>query len=252
MIVRVKIDEKAYFSHVFLKGVTNYRERYVVFNDELEKFELVCITKELNLDNRCIYTFDYTYENFIEKDSIELTNTTLTKCIGYPWLINNVELIKAIEMGQDVPKEYIDFAKEIHKNMNPYRWHNVKNQDDLNELIEISGCFHDCYMKSFKGSFSNPTILNKQMKLQLDFDMYQNAYDLMIEFYDDVKITANLVWYNDRIFASSFLIHEGRIYWIEGGEDLRPIDIKDFSYISANKLRWKLTRKRHYAKCWEL
>ena len=66
MIVRVKTDEKAYFSHVFLKGVTNYRERYVVFNDELEKFELVCSTKDFDLDRRCIYTFDYTFENFIK------------------------------------------------------------------------------------------------------------------------------------------------------------------------------------------
>ena len=62
----------------------------------------------------------------------------------------------------------------------------------------------------------------------------------------------NLTWFDDRIFATSFLLHEGRIYWLEGGEDLRPIDIKDFKHLSSNKLRWKLTKKRYYAKCWEL
>ncbi len=252
MIVRVKFDEKAYFSHVFMMGVTHYRDRYVIFNDEKEKFELVCSTKEFDLNRRCIYTFDYTYEDFIKKDLIELDTTTMTKCIGYPWLINNVDLIKAIDRGEDVPQEYIDLAKEIHKNMDPYRWHHVKTQEDLDELIYISGCFHDCYMKSFKGTFNNPTVLNKEMKLQLDFDLYQNAYDIRLEFSDDVKLNMNLTWFDDRIFATSFLLHEGRIYWLEGGEDLRPIDIKDFKHLSSNKLRWKLTKKRYYAKCWEL
>lgn len=252
MIVKVNFGDKAYFSHVFLKGVTQYRERFVVFNDELEKFELVCATKELDLSRRCIYTFDYTYEGFIEKDLIELDSTSLTKCIGYPWLINNVDLIKAIDRGEDVPNEYIEVAKKIHQNMNPYRWHNVETQKDLEELEYISGCFHDCYLKSYKGVFKNPTNLNRNINLQLDFDMYQNAYDIRIEFRKDVEVNMELSALSDRIFATSFLLHDGRIYWLEGGEDLRPIDIKDFSHISSCQLRWKITRKRHYAKCWEI
>ena len=209
-------------------------------------------TKELDLSRRCIYTFDYTYEGFIEKDLIELDSTSLTKCIGYPWLINNVDLIKAIDRGEDVPNEYIEVAKKIHQNMNPYRWHNVETQKDLEELEYISGCFHDCYLKSYKGVFKNPTNLNRNINLQLDFDMYQNAYDIRIEFRKDVRVNMELSALSDRIFATSFLLHDGRIYWLEGGEDLRPIDIKDFSHISSCQLRWKITRKRHYAKCWEI
>ena len=252
MIVKINFGEKAYFSHVFLKGITNYRERFVVFNDELERFELVCTTKELDLSERCIYTFDYTYEGFVEKDLIKLDTTELTECIGYPWLINNVDLIKAIDQGKEVPKEYIELAKKIHQNMNPYRWHNVETQKDLEELEYISGCFHDCYLKSYKGVFNNPTSMNRNMSLQLDFDMYQNAYDIRIEFRKDVRVNMELSAIADRIFASSFLLHDGRIYWLEGGEDLRPVDIKDFSHISSCKLIWKVIRKRYYAKCWEI
>ncbi len=252
MIIKVNFGDKPYFSHVFLKGVTQYRERYVVFNNELEKFELVCATKELDLSERCIYTFDYTCEGFIEKDLIELDSTVLTKCIGYPWLINNVDLIKVIEQGKEVPKEYIDFAKKIHQNMNPYRWHKVETPKDLAELEYISGCFHDCYLKSYKGVFSNPTKLNRNMNLQLDFDMYQNAYDIQIEFRKDVQVNMEMSVLADRIFATSFLFHDDRFYFLEGGEDLRPIDINDFPYISSCELRWKITKKRHYAKCWEI
>lgn len=252
MIVKVNFGNEAYFSHVFLMGITQYRDRFVVFNDKLEKFELVCITKELDLSERCIYTYDYTYENFIEKDLIELENTVLTRCIGYPWLINNVELLKAIERGEKVDEEYINIAKKIHQNMDPYSWHNVENQKDLKDLEYISGCFHDCYLRSYKGVNSNPTKLNRTMTLQLDFDMYQNAYDIRIEFRKDVQINMDLSVLSDLIFATSFLIHNGRIYWLEGGEDLRPIDIKDFPYISSLNLRWKIIRKRHYAKCWEI
>ena len=252
MIVKINFGNKSYFSHVFLIGITQYRERFIVFNDELERFELVCSTKELDLSERCIYTFDYTYEGFIKKDLIELDSTVLTKCIGYPWLINNVDLIKAIDNKEEIPKEYIEMAKEIHKNMNPYRWHNVETQKDLEELEYITGCFHDCYLKCYKGVFSNPTKLNHNMNLQLDFDIYQNAYDIRIEFRNDVKVKMELSFLSDRIFASSFLLHEGRFYWLEGGEDLRPIDIKDFPYVSSSKLRWKIIRKSSYAKCFEI
>ena len=252
MIVKVNFGEKAYFSHVFLMGITNYRDRFIVFNDALEKFELVCITKELDLSKRCIYTFDYTYEGFIEKDLIELDSTVLTKCKGYPWLINNVELIKAIDEGKDVSNEYIELAKEIHKNMNPYKWHNVKTQKDLEELEYISGCFHDCYLRSYKGVFNNPTKLNRNANLQLDFDIYQNAYDIRIEFRKDVLVNMELNTLSDRFFATSFLLHDGRFYWLEGGEDLRPIDIEYFSHISSRELRWKIIKKSNYAKYWEI
>ena len=252
MIVKVNFGEKAYFSHVFLTAVSHYRDMFVVFNDESEKFELVCSTKDFDLSRRCIYTFDYTYENFIKKDKIKLESLELNKCLGYPWLIDNVELIEAIHQGKDIPNEYVELAKEIHKNMDPYRWHNVESQKDLEELEYITGCFHDCYLASFKGVFSNPTVLNTQMHLQLDFDMYQNAYDIRIEFRKDVQVKMDLSSLSDRIFASSFLLHEGRFYWLEGGEDLRPIDISYFSYISSRNLRWKIIRKRDYAKCWEI
>ena len=39
MIVKVNFGEKAFFSHVFLMGVTNYRDMFVVFNDDKEKFD---------------------------------------------------------------------------------------------------------------------------------------------------------------------------------------------------------------------
>ena len=78
MIVKVNFGEKAFFSHVFLMGITNYRDMFVVFNDDKEKFELVCSTKELDLSKRCIYTFDYTYENFIKRDVMELGSIKLS------------------------------------------------------------------------------------------------------------------------------------------------------------------------------
>ena len=63
MIVKVKFVEKPYFSHVFLVGVSNYRERFVVFNDKTEKFELIYSTKDKDYSTRYVYTFDYTYNS---------------------------------------------------------------------------------------------------------------------------------------------------------------------------------------------
>ena len=181
MIVKVKFEEKPYFSHVFLVGVSNYRERFVVFNDKTEKFELIYSTKDKDCSTRYVYTFDYTYEGFVEKELIELEDSIIERCKGYPWLINDIELVKAIEKGEPVPRKYIEFAKDIHQNMNPYGWHKVKDQKDLSDLEYISGCFHDCYLKGFKGTFNNPCHLNDNTKniffrLIVDFTPRQFNY----------------------------------------------------------------------------
>ena len=246
MIIKVEIDDKQYFSYVFLECNHNYRSKYIVYNPYKEKLEFVCITGSDTLDQRLIYTYDYTQYDMIKKKEITISNMQLTRCVGYPWLINNPSLIEDIINGNNIDEEYNKKAKELNDTIDIYKWHEVTNQKEVDELIEISSAFHDSYIKEVKGLFGKPIEPEVPNKFQVAFDIYGNHYDLMMEFEGGVTFNYTFSSYLNYIYLSSIIIHEGYIYWGEGDEDLLPIDIDNHSYIKARQLRWKIIPKSKY------
>ena len=154
-----------------------------------------------------------------------------------------MELINDIIGGKDISNEYIELARNDSKNIDIYAWHDVKKQEDIDELLDISGAFHDSYIRDFKGVFGRPYEPEFVTKFQISFELYGNHFDLMMEFSDGVIVNFSFYKYLNSIYLSSLFFHENRIYWLEGNDELGPVDIKDNSHISAGSLRWKIIPK---------
>ena len=246
MIVKVELDNKEYFSYVFFECLHNYRDKYIVYNPYKEKLEFVCITGNDTLDQRLIFTYDYTQEKMIKKNEMKILNYTFTKCIGYSWLINNPSLIEDIINGNNIDEEYNNKAKTLNETIDIYKWHEVKTQKDIDELLYISSAFHDSYIKDIKGLFGKPIEPEVPMKFQIAFDLYGNHFDIMMEFEEEVYLNYAFSSYLNSIYLSSIIMHDGYIYWIEGDEELLPIDIPNHYYIKAKQLRWKIIPKLEY------
>ena len=244
MIAKIKLDEREYFSYIFFICKCEYRTKVIVYNKEENKFEFIEAFKNKYTSERVVYLFDFKEEDLISKKQIQLHSSILDDCMGYSWLIENIDLLNDIEAGIDVDAKYLEIAKGLNSTIDVYRWHEVESQEDIDELMDISGAFHDSYIRDIKGIFGRPYEPEFETKFQVAFEMYGNSFDLMMEFSGGVEINYYLYEHLNGIYLSTILMHEGRFYWIDGGDDLSAIDIKDNPYISSGRLRWKIVDKK--------
>ena len=244
MIAKIKLDDREYFSYIFFICKCEYQTKVIVYNEEENKFEFIDVFKNKYTSERVVYLFDFKEEDLISKKQIQLHSSILDDCMGYSWLIENIDLLNDIEAGISVDAKYLEIAKGLNSTIDVYRWHEVESKEDIDELMDISGAFHDSYIRDIKGIFGRPYEPEFETKFQVAFEMYGNSFDLMMEFDGGVEINYYLYENLNGIYLSTILMHEGRFYWIDGGDELSPIDIKDNPYISSGRLRWKIIDKK--------
>lgn len=243
MIAKIKLDDREYFSYIYFLCKYDYKTKAIVFNDKENKFELIDAFKNKYTSERIIYLFDYNENGLIEKKEIVLSAFKVTDCMGYDWLINNEDLIRNIELSKEIPIEYINIAKGMNSKIDVYAWHDITTKEEADELMDIAGAFHDSYIRDFKGIFGRPYEPEFETKLQVSFEMYGNHFDIMLEFAGGIGMNCGFATNLNSIYLSSIVFHNGYIYWLDGGDELRPIDIKDHPYIMAQKLRWRIIDK---------
>ena len=98
MIARVEFNNKTYYSYVFAHFQFDYMDQYVVFNTINNKFEIVSYLSKKCDGHRQIGFINEIENEFIKKKEIILNMGKVIKCAGYPWLIDNEELLKHIEL----------------------------------------------------------------------------------------------------------------------------------------------------------
>lgn len=239
MYVRVEYQGKSYYSYVFAYFSYDYMPQYVVYDPIDEKFDIVAYFSKKCDGHRQIGCMNEIEKDFVRKLELELNRGVVNNCAGYSWLIENVDLIKAIEEGKEISEEYVNLAKEMNATIDPDKWNEIINEDDAENMMNHVGGFHDWYLVSIN-AISNPYGYEDDCKVQLKFNS-QAAFDVLLEF-DSAYIKYSFCPFN-RIYLSSVIIANGNIYWVDGEEELEISDIEHYNYIQGNKLKWKFVLK---------
>ena len=252
MIAKIKYGNNNYFSYIYFLCKYEYKTKVITFNPNDNKFELLePFTNKYN-NEKILYLYDYCEDGLIHKDSIKLSSYEVSDCMGYDWLINNEDLIRDIELNKEVKEEYLEIAKNLNNTINVYDWHEVKTKEDAEELLDMTGAFHDSYIRDLKGIFGRPFEPEFETKLQISFELYGTDYDILLEFVGGADIKYGLSSNLNYIYLASIILHNNLIYWVDGSDELLPIDIKDHPYICASRLRWKLIDKQKHEKSIEV
>lgn len=243
MIALIESDNKTYFSHVFALMKDGDDSLAVVFDTSENEFELISVYKSKYMSNQTLTLLDNKTDGLIEKEEIQLTSFKATECLGYEWLLNNPELLKAIEQGQEVDSKYVALAKELNSAIDLGKWHEVTNEEEAQELLDIAGGFHDSYIigMNYKGSSNN---IEMTTKIQLTFELYGGNRLIVLEFAGNVEIHYDFEPIFNGVYLSSIIFGEDCIYWVEGDDEYRLCDIDERSqYFKADQLRWKMIPK---------
>lgn len=244
MITKVAFEHNPYVSHVFFTSTHEYRPYAVVFCAEKDKFEFVGISDTDNHSKRMMYNYDESTEGMVGADSLTLSSFTVTKCMGYDWLINDPRLLKDIEQGKPVPEKYLAIAREMNASIDLYAWHEVQTEADAEALMDACGACHDSYIRDFKGIFGRPFEPEEVTKLRVAFELGCLFYDMELEFEEDVSVRYDFCTNLNFIYLSSLFFHDGKIFWLEGSDEYGPADIPHTSHISAKRLRWRILDKQ--------
>ena len=233
-------DNREYYSYVFAKFNPGFYETVIVFDEENDKFELLNVYEVNPYIIRKVFIIDADTKSWVSKDSIKVSLLSKYKeCSGYDWMINDIELIKAIIDGKQVDNSYKVKAKKLNKNIDKSEWHYVKTQKDAEDLLTAAWGFHDAYVKDIK-YFDAIDTEDGTRKVQVLFGGCWSC-EIILEFNTDVLI--HFVSEDDAtndFYSSNIIFHDGFIYWV--GDDVKSVqDIADyFTYFKARFLKWKL------------
>lgn len=241
MIAKVQYKGKIYYSYVFAHFMNCYRNYYVVYDSIGNNFEIISLFEDDNYGHRQIGLIDENEEYFIDQNDIELTFGKANALRGYPWLINEVEHLKNIDLKAKIPSSITNKAKEMNSTINPDKWNEVLNYKDVKNMTKHTGNFHDNYLVELKAN-ANYIDFTIPAKLQIRFTS-QGPFDILVEFEDGIYIKSGFFSCN-RIYTSTIVIGKEYIYWVYDAEEgLLEDEIDKYQYIQAKKLRWKFINK---------
>lgn len=242
MYVRVHYLNKIYYSYVFMHFEVDYMPHVVVYDSIDNKFEVVSVLSKSIDGVRQVGYMNEKEDGFEYINELLINKRILRKCKGYSWLINNIQLINSIFEGKEIDSKLLKSAKEMNDSIDPNRWNEVTDENDAVDFMNHVGAFHDTYLVGMEAE-ADEYDFNNLAKLRLKFSS-QGAFDILMEFEGDITIKYTFTTTN-RIYLSSIVFDENQIYWVDGDEDLRPMDIQYFDYIQGQKLRWKFILKEN-------
>lgn len=242
MIAIINGTDYYFYSYVFALLKNEARVLAVIFDATSDKFELTDVYESKYSLNRKVSIVDYDTDGLIEKSEITLASFTATECCGYDWLLNNTDLLIAIEQNAPVDKKYIRMARTLNSTIDLDKWHEIKNTDDIDELQNMAGGFHDSYLADvdyIRADYESQS----NAKIRVTFELYNN-YDLILEFEGDISIHYEFCNGANYIYLASVILGKNRCYWVEGNDDYRICDINEKSdYFAAKTLKWKIVPK---------
>lgn len=241
MIARIQYQGKIYYSFVFAHFEVFYRNQYVVYDPVDNKFDIVALFSDNGYGHRQIGLIDERESGFIGQCDFPLKMGMVEHLVGYPWLVKEPEYIKNIEEGKELPEEFVKRAIEMNATIDPDKWNEVVSEDDVENMINHTGAFHDQYWVEIKG-ISDEIDPWKDAKVQIRFTS-QGPFDVLVEFEGGIHLKTGF-YSSNRIYTSTVVIGKEHIYWVNDAEDgLKEEEVKDYNYIQGKKLRWKFILK---------
>lgn len=224
MIARViSKDGREYCSHVFAANMDGFDSTVVVFDAAARKFAQVNMYDISPSLVRKVFIIDGDCSDFVDKEK---------GVMGYGWLVDNAELLRAIEKGKPVADEYVNKAVELNASIERREWTEVRTDRDVENLFNAAWGFHDAEIESVTVDGDKLTVVfggcwNSMVELIFEGDI-EYRYERGAEYYYE-------------IFSAAVLFSGGYVYWVD--DDITDVaDIDDeLTYFRGRSLKWKQT-----------
>lgn len=222
MNAKIKIaDGKFYDSAVFAIIYDSWKSKCVVFDQTLQKLEIINMWHDINIRRKVFIMDDSTTVDWVENDSIE----------GYSWLLENDNLNR-VEKGE-LSSDIIKRCKEIQQAVSLPLEFEIKTAKDVKILMNVAYDFHDSFIEKVEtaDTTAKVTINNKGWGAIIHFKLENPQFSLLFK--------EGYGKYGE-IFTASMFFGNGRIYWVNDLEIDSTQLASDLSWFSSTRVFVKI------------
>ena len=229
-------DKREYYSAVFAIYESGWDTAVVVYDNERHCFSFEKMYARTKYIIRNVFLIDCADQEFVKNQSIQISPfKTMKPVSGYDWLVKNRQLFVDIMNNLPVDERYQQKAEKINAGLMINEWNLVKNEQDVNNLMELSWGFHDgviekvgydretaCLDVVFSGCWGSKVTLRFQQNPSMHFSLSD--------------------MYNDYIMDSNVFFENGFVYWVDDESIKTEADlanVKDANYFKGQALYWK-------------
>ena len=229
-------DKREYYSTVFAICENGFDTAVIVYDEEKYQFSFVKVYRYTKGLVRGVFIIDCDEKDFVKNRNIKISSFKTIKHIsGYDWLVENNELFINIFKNQQVDECYKKKAAEMNKGIVINEWTLVKNEQDVENLMEAAWGFHDGIIEKiiFNDEYDNAEVVFSGCwgsKVSLLFQ-----FDIEIHF---VKYSI----FSGEIMDSNVFFESGFVYWVDDYSIKSEAELtkaKDSNYFKARALSWK-------------
>lgn len=225
MIARIRTDDGFYNSIIFaiFKRGWGRGQKLLVFNQDYTALQLVDMG--LSKIKALIYNVEQD-ENWIIKRKIE----------GYDWILNNItkKFSKIIINDIDLSK-----CKELQAEVKDNDWFEIKNEADINGLIDVAHGFFNARVKDIYCEFGKQYIcFDTTWGYDIIFELDGNVETNLIKGFGAIRIDNEL----HIIFGATIFFENDLTYWVcdEAVKSSLDLDKTRYYYFCANRIKWKI------------
>ena len=232
-------DNREYESIIFATFNSGWDQAVIVYDNYTNKLELVRIYEVEPSIIRKVFIIDADASDWVFKDKIKLiSNVEYSKCGGYSWIIDDLELLQSIFDKKDIDNKILLKAQKLNQKTKKNEWYTITKEVDVVNLFNAAWGFHDSYIKDIQ--YNKEETPNSPTTVQILFSGCWGC-DIVLELERDVLI--HYISNDDSFdifFDANVLFDDNYIYWV--GENIESLnDLKDYHvYFRARSLKWKI------------
>ena len=224
-------DGREYYSPVFAFFDRGWSTAVIAFDREKNEFAYVKMYNSKQGISRCVFIVDWSEKGFVKDRTVKLSFLRRLRWgSGYDWLVENGKLCADIIAGKPVDDCYKEKALALFEDIHNGEWRVIENREDAENLLLMSGCFHDGVIDSF--SYDRDGGLNV---------IVSGCWGakISLRFAGDVKMQ-----FSEEAFAmlvdATIFTEDGFVYWADDYSVKSAKDITEkMCYFRARLLQWK-------------
>ena len=232
MIAKIKTKAlTVYDSVVFAFTDEGFDSKIIALNRKMDTLIILPLFDETEEELRTLSRQNYTLIDAAIDGFVRVGEHTR----GYPWVIENLPLLRKIDAKEPIPAEVMEQCLALQDGLELPEWTEIRDDVSATNLLWASGGFHDGVVREITREGDRATITIETWAGDVQIRVENAILSPEIEACEGAISSFGQIW-NIRVY-----FWNDRIYFVDAMGEVAPEDLADdWLYFSGTRACWKI------------